>query len=348
MSDTPRSCPDCQRAGEYLDRRRFLKSVGAGAAAAMVAGTWTGRAFAEASGEKPPETVVKLLYDSLSEAQRSAVSFDWDYVDPERGLLRSHVAANWRITEPAIHSDFYTAEQQAMIRGIFEGIIDPDWHERFDKQLQDDDGGFGTRQRIAIFGSPGQGKFEFVLTGRHMTIRCDGNSADHVAFGGPIFYGHAASGLNEEPNHPGNIFWDQALAANSVFQMLDGKQQVQALIERAPEESAVGFQGSGAALSGVPVGELSGDQREHVQEVLRKLVEPYRQSDRDEAIACLRAQGGLDDCSLTFYRQGDLGDDGVWDVWRLEGPSFVWHFRGAPHVHTWVHVADDPSVQLNA
>ena len=38
----------------------------------------------------------------------------------------------------------------------------------------------------------------------------------------------------------------------------------------------------------------------------------------------------------------DLGlvFDGVWDIWQIEGPSMVWYFRGAPHVHTWVHVRD--------
>jgi len=65
-------------------------------------------------------------------------------------------------------------------------------------------------------------------------------------------------------------------------------------------------------------------------------------------VACLKAQGGLDACSLAFYAESDMGDDGVWDNWRLEGPSFVWHFRGKPHVHIWINVADDPSVELNA
>jgi len=32
----------------------------------------------------------------------------------------------------------------------------------------------------------------------------------------------------------------------------------------------------------------------------------------------------------------------VWDVWMLEGPSMVWYFRGAPHVHTWVYIAEKP------
>ncbi len=74
----------------------------------------------------------------------------------------------------------------------------------------------------------------------------------------------------------------------------------------------------------------------------------YRQSDRDEVLECLKKQGGLDHLSLAFYRQDDLGNDRVWDIWRLEGPAFVWHFRGAPHVHVWVNVADDPAVKLNA
>jgi hypothetical protein len=295
-----------------------------------------------------PESAVKRLYDSLSPEQKKAVCFDWDYVDPQRGLLRTRVAANWRITEPSIKSDFFNADQQQLVREVFEGIIHPDWHARFDKQIQDDDEGFGVNQRIAVFGAPGSGKFEFVLTGRHMTIRCDGDSADHVAFGGPIFYGHAASGFTEAPNHPGNIFWHQALAANEVFEMLDGKQREQALLKDAPRESAVGFRGKQGKLDGIPVAGLSSDQKEHVQQVLQKLIEPYRQSDRDEAVACLKAQGGLDQCHLAFYKQGDLGDDGIWDIWRLEGPAFVWHFRGSPHVHTWVNVADDPSVELNA
>jgi hypothetical protein len=169
-----------------------------------------------------------------------------------------------------------------------------------------------------------------------------------VAFGGPIFYGHAASGFNEKPDHPGNVFWPQAMAANDVFKMLDGKQQKEALLDKAPEESHVALQGSAGRLPGIPVKEMSRDQKEHLQRVLQKLIEPYRQSDRDEVLSCLMKQGGLDKVSLAFYKQEDLGNDRIWDIWRLEGPAFVWHFRGAPHVHVWVNVADDPSVKLNA
>ncbi len=339
---------DPRRLAPPVPRREFLRTAGASAAALATAGWIRPARSEEPRRRQTAETVVERLYGSLTDAQKQAVTFSWDHVHKDWGLLRTRVGANWRITEHPIHSDFYTTEQQRMIREIFEHIVHPDWVGRFDKQLKDDDDGFGTNQRIAIFGTPGSGNFEFVLTGRHMTIRCDGNSADHVAFGGPIFYGHAAGGFVEKPHHPGNVFWHQAEAANGVYKMLDGKQRKQALVKKSPAENAVAFRNADGRFLGVPVAEMSSDQKAHVQEVLRKLIEPYRQSDRDEAAACLNAQGGLDKCHLAFFQDRDLGDDGIWDVWRLEGPAFVWHFRGSPHVHTWVHLADDPSVKLNA
>ena len=70
--------------------------------------------------------------------------------------------------------------------------------------------------------------------------------------------------------------------------------------------------------------------------------------DRDEALACLKKQGRLNACKLSFHADEGTGDDGVWDNWRVEGPAFVWYFRGSPHVHVWVHVADSPDVKANA
>lgn len=328
-----------------IDRRRFMQRA---AVASAAAGMFLSAGSAEpAIGDDSAEAVVKRLYESLSTEQRQQVCFPWDHVDGERGLLRARVAANWFVTEPRVHSEFYTRAQQRLVREVFEELIQRDWIARFDKQLRDDAEGFGN-QSIAIFGEPGASKFQFVITGRHITLRCDGGSEAELAFGGPIFYGHAASGFNEKVGHPGNIFWHQAVAANTVFGMLDGKQQQIALLKRAPAENAVGFQGAEGKFPGIPVSALAADQKAHLEEVLQKLVEPYRQSDRDRVTGCLKAQGGLERCSLAFYEEGDLGNDRVWDIWRLEGPAFVWHFKGTPHVHTWVHVAENPAVKLNA
>lgn len=346
---TQRSCPDCD-SSPVLARRDFLRATAAGAAVVALGST---PLFGEdkPADAKAPETLVKKLYDSMNKDQRKEVCFPWDYQDPKLGLLRTRISNNWHITSPTIiGSEYYTKDQQEMVRAIYEGIISPEWHVKVDKQLKDDNGGkgWGTSQNIAIFGEPGSGKFELVMTGRHMTIRCDGNSTEHMAFGGPIFYGHAASGFNEKPGHPGNVYWEQALEANKVYEMLDGKQRQKAEVAKTPAESGVQFQGKDGKFPGISVSDLTSDQKEQMQKVLAKLIEPYRQSDRDEVLSCLKTQGGLDKCSLAFFTDADLGQDRVWDNWRIEGPSFVWNFRSVPHVHCWVNIADSADVKLNA
>lgn len=344
-------CPECDgHESDRVSRRQFVQAVGATAAAAsaLTAFPGTTRAADQSKADEskaPPETLVKKLYDTITPQQKEDICFDWDYRD-DRGLLRMHVANNWQITEHPIAGDFFTKEQQDIIEALFWGLYNPDWHDRIRKQLKDDADGYGKHQSIAIFGQPGSGKFEFVMTGRHLTIRCDGDSTENVAFGGPIFYGHAAQGFNEKADHPGNVFWFQAQKANALYQMFDGKQREQALISEAPKEQQVQFR-KAEERSGIPVSELSRDQRDHVRQVLTALIEPYRTGDREEAVRCLNAQGGLDKCRLAFYQSGDIGDDKVWDIWRLEGPAFVWHFRGAPHVHVWVNVASDPDVKIH-
>jgi len=336
--------------GTDFNRRDFVRVAG-GAAAVGLSGIVTpGIVLAE---EKNPsnEQLVEKLYKSLSDEQRKSVCFAWDHKDKERGLLRTHVSNNWSITDRNrlnVGGSFFTADQRDMIEAIFFGLYNPEWHDRIRKQLRDDAGGYGKQQTIAIFGEPGNGKFEFVMTGRHLTVRCDGDSEEHVAFGGPIFYGHAAQGFNEKPDHPGNVFWSQAVKANKLYEMLDGKQRKSALIETAPFEWDVELQGKQPERPGLRVSDMSADQKEHMQSVLQTMIDPYRVSDQDEVHKCLKAQGGLDECSISFFQEGDIGNDKVWDNWRLEGPSAVWYYRGAPHVHVWVNVASSPDIELNA
>ena len=352
--------------GNPIDRRKFLAVTGGAAAAATLP---TERLWATPGGTPTPtltaESHVKTLFESLTPGQREVICFAWDHVDQRRGLLRTHVSNNWHVTAHDVGADFFTDDQRAIVREIMKGIYSPEWLERIDQQLGDDGGGWESSS-IALFGDPSDGDpsqggkpFEFVMTGRHQTIRCDGNSAEHVAFGGPIFYGHDADGFNERAHHPGNVYWPQALAANELYQMLDGEQQQAALVRRGlPRESRVAFKGATdnrppnrrrrPRFQGIPVAQLSADQQENLQGVLKTLLAPYREIDRQEVRDCLEAQGGLDACHLAYYAQGDIGEDGVWDNWRLEGPSFVWHYRGAPHVHVWVNVADSPDVELNA
>lgn len=349
------SCSDCPKSDSQPKnapgRREFLaRSAGSGLALVTGLGLWAPvQAKAQPTPTSTAETAVKGLFETLTPEQKKAICFDWDHVDAKRGLLRTHVSNNWQITKPAIKSEFYTRKQQDLVHEIFKGIVSPEWYAKFLKQLKEDTGGkeWGNEQSIALFGKPGEGKFEFVMTGRHMTLRADGNTEDHVAFGGPIFYGHAGQSFNEKPHHPGNVFWHQAVMANKVFGMIDPKQQQKALVEVRPHESEVAFKGPKGTFTGIKVAELASEQKAELAKVLNGLLEPFRKDDQQEALACLKKQGGLDQCYLSFYKEGAL-EDGEWDNWRLEGPSFVWYFRGTPHVHVWVNVADSPEVKLNA
>jgi hypothetical protein len=152
-----------------------------------------------------------------------------------------------------------------------------------------------------------------------------------------MVYGHGAG--DSKKDLPGNVFYYQTLRANEVFGMLDGKQRKAALLPKAPRETAVQIRGDGTDLPGIPVALLSADQKKLVKSVMKDLLAPYRAEDAKEAMGCLSAGGGLDKMHIAFYKNDDIGSDQVWDIWRLEGPTFVWHFRGAPHVHTYVNIA---------
>lgn len=327
-----------------LDRRRFLKGAGAAALAASGLSLPPVAQAAKESKNGGAETLVKALYDSLTEEQSAKVVIPW--TDP----LRSRIENNWHILPQKVGT-FFTPDQQAMIRDIFLQIHSDEYrdevwkaylHDNRTKGAKTPEEIFGTSS-VAIFGAPGTSQFELVHTGRHCTRRCDGNSVAGTAFGGPIFYGHAAQSFNESPSHEGNAYWFQAKRANEVFEMLDGKQREQALAKKGRAErgqKTVELSGKSEGLDGIRVGDLSNDQQDHVRKVLADLLKPFRKEDREESMKYVEPQ--FDDLHLAFYQHGDIGNDKVWDVWQIEGPHMVWHFRGAPHVHTWVNIEAPP------
>ncbi len=319
-----RPCPDCETG---IDRRSFVRTVGAAAVVAAAAPLFDYRfAHAAPSPTSAAETAVGRFYQSLSDEQKKTIGFEFDHE------LRRRINANWHITKPVVSSDFYTKDQKALVNEIVKNITTADGYERLKEQTEYDDGGIEAYS-VAVFGEPGKGKFQFELTGRHLTLRADGDSVDKAAFGGPIVYGHGEESAKD------NVFHYQTKQVNEVFNALDSKQHAAALVAKAPVESSVDLQGSKGKFPGIAVSELTADQKALVEKTLKTLLGPYREEDRDEVMAILKESGGLDKLHFAFYQQGDLDNDKVWDIWRVEGPSFVWHFRGAPHVHAYVNIA---------
>jgi hypothetical protein len=317
-------CPDCD---STQTRRDFLRTAGNAALAGAAGSLLVPRAglFAAPSKTSAAETAVGRFYTSLSDSQRSAICLPFN--DP----ARHKISANWHITKPTIGEDFFSNDQRALITEIVKGITSEDGYERLVKQMEHDDGGINFYS-VAVFGKPGEGPFQWEMTGRHLTMRADGDTVDQAAFGGPIVYGHG----EEEPAD--NLFHYQTKATDEVFRALDANQAKLALIETAPSEAAVPIQGPNGNFPGIPVAELSADQRELVENTLRTLLAPYRQEDVDEVMEVLKTSGGVESLHMAYYKQDDLKSDSVWDIWRIEGPSFVWHFRGAPHVHAYINI----------
>src|SRR5438128_11315770 len=83
---------------------------------------------------------------------------------------------------------------------------------------------------------------------------------------------------------------------------------------------------------------MTKDQKHLVEKVLADLLMPFRKKDSDEAMRYIKEAGGVGSLCMSFYKNLDIGSDGVWDVWQLESPNMVRYFRGAPHVHTWVNI----------
>lgn len=311
-------CPDCQL---DISRRSFLQATAAGSLLAVTPGL-----YAAPSSSSTAETAAGRLYGSLSDDQRKTICFPFNH------QLQKRISANWHVTDPTISSDFYTDEQRRIITEIVKGVCSEDGYQRLVEQTDDDDGGL-EEYSCAIFGNPNEGKFEWELTGRHLTLRADGNSVEKAAFGGPIVYGHG----QEEPRH--NLYHYQTKQTNKVFEALDPKQREQALQDNAPRETDVALRGKDAPFAGISGSELSSDQQQLVQETLKVLLAPYREEDVKEVMTILEGLGGVDALHMAFYKQEDLNNDGMWDIWRIEGPRFVWHFRGAPHVHAYINIS---------
>ena len=125
----PRSTPSRHAAS----RRRFLAAATATAAAGLSPRLLRA---AEPTAASTAESIAQTLHASLTPAQRSKVCFAWDHVHPKFGLLRSRVGNNWNATEPELASDFYTPEQRRMVRDIFEQLVRPEWHARYDQQME--------------------------------------------------------------------------------------------------------------------------------------------------------------------------------------------------------------------
>ena len=60
-----------------------------------------------------------------------------------------------------------------------------------------------------------------------------------------------------------------------------------------------------AKLPGLSIGDMTKDQKELIEKVMKELVSPYRKEDGDEVMEIIKANGGMEKISLAFYQEGE-------------------------------------------
>jgi hypothetical protein len=342
------TCPECLRDDaqqDSVDRRRFIRVLGAGAAAAGSSALFSSRrASAEPAAEatpkqaKPAEDLIRELYATLTAEQKQELVLPFDHgggggMQPSRLRTYNSAILGRRIGQK------YSKPQQELVQRILRSILSGDEaYERITRHGKWDGSRSFEGNGAVLFGDPTKGeRFSWVFAGHHLTVRCDGNSQPGAAFGGPMYYGHSANGYSEN-----NVYFYQTKQVRSVFDALNDKQRQQAVIVGNPgdRERGIRFRPADDPVPGVVYADLNTEQQKLVQTVMRTLLEPFRKEDGDEVMELLRANGGLEEIHLAFFKDAPEGDDARWHFWRLEGPGFIWNYRVLPHVHCYVNIVD--------
>ncbi len=289
-----------------------------------------------ATTPRPAEALVRELYTSLTADQRRDAVYSWDH-----GATNDQPASRLRFYNASMGQSIgriYTPAQRELIERILRSISSGD--DGMQKLTRG--GTFDNSRSLAncgahIFGDPtGNQRFCWLFTGHHLTVRCDGNSEPDAAFGGPMYYGHSPNGYSSQ-----NIFYYQTRSVRGLYDALSGAQQQRAVLNGPPNprEGLESVQFRDHGYPGLPIGELTADQRTLVQTVMRDVLSPFRREDADEVMDLIRRNGGMERIRIAFYRDPGSTDNARWHFWRLEGPGFVWNYRVLPHVHTFVNIA---------
>jgi hypothetical protein len=343
-------CPECTDLAEgadIVDRRNFIRVVGgqaaaltaiaSGAAAPRVLGAEDAKPAKAERPAKPAEDLVRELYASLSADQKKEIVLPWDHGSeggkrlPTRMRMYNAPIAGKQVAK------VYTKPQQELVERILRAICsDEDGYRRISRNGNFDSSGSIGGCGATLFGDPAGGqKYAWVFTGHHLTVRCDGNSEEGAAFGGPMYYGHSPNGYSDK-----NVFFYQTRSVLSVYQALSEEQRKKAVVTGTPGEgeSSIRFKKT-EEQPGILFKDLKADQQELVEKVMRDVLSPYRKEDVEEVMTIVKSNGGMEKIHLAFYPDRRMKDNEPWHFWRLEGPGFVWNYRVLPHVHTFVNIS---------
>jgi hypothetical protein len=286
---------------------------------------------------QPVETLARRLYISLDESQRATTCVDYDHP-----LRQYHNRGVWGGGSSILSA--FNREQRGILTDLLYAGLSEEGRERVPEEDLTRWTGVHS-MRVLICGDPSAPPYQIILTGVHLNLRLGGKSREGAAFGGPQVYGDQRG--NERVGLPGNVYRDQFVLAQRLFRNLDTGRRKQALVEEAPVQTQIELQGRSGSFAGIPVAELGSERKAVARELVERILSTYPADDVAYARECLTANGGIDALFLSYYQHGQDGDIPEAQVFRLEGPASVFHFRGYPHVHAFLNVAMDGNAPLS-
>lgn len=197
--------------------------------------------------------------------------------------------------------------------------------------------------KVLCFGDPNEPPYQIHLSGPHLYLRIGGRSDENVAFGGAQVWGDQHG--NSTVGLPGNVYRDQLLLGQALFAGLPKPMRTAARMTKAPVQTAIDIQGPKGRFEGIPVGEMPAMSRAQVRDFITAILNSYAEPDAAYAWECIEANGGVETFHAADYdidhQGGRRAGDGASQIFRLESPAAVFHWRGEPHLHAFLNVVMD-------
>ena len=322
-------------------RRQVLKwGVGAGAVAGL---GLAGRALIPPSPSSRLEPVADLaarLYQSLDEDERAGACFDYDHPLRQYHNRGVDTGGHWAV--------LLGRESRRLLVDLVHAGLSEAGRERLTEQFYFRLPGIHAT-RLAIFGEPGRGHSQVLVTGPHLNLRLGGKNREGVAFGGPQVYGDQRG--NEEVGLPGNVYRYQLELGQRLVASLTTAERRAARHDRAPVQTLIDVQGRTGVFDGLAVAGLSATSRGLAHDMVAGILDTYAEEDAGYAWECLERNGGVDALHMADYdrdhQPGRHVAGGPSQIIRLEGPAAVFHYRGEPHLHAFLNVAMDGEQPLS-
>jgi hypothetical protein len=318
-----------------MNRRQLLKA-GAGI------GALTGLAAAARYGVLSPparrhsasmDELAAEIHADLSPAARAQACFNYDHP-----LRQVHNRGLW-LGGLTVNAATLSWNARRALTTLLRAQLSAVGFERLLSQFPTSFSGVNFLQ-LLLFGTPGHGPWQLLLSGLHLNLRVGSPSHEGTAFGGPQVYGDQRG--NDRPGLPGNVFRYQMQGAHELITGLPPAYRRAIRVAQAPPQTCIAVQGPSGRFDGLPVADLPIQSRRQAQAIVSGILENYGVAGAAYATECLARNGGIDGLHFADYgvdfQGGRHAGDNPSQIFRLEGPGAVFHFRGEPHVHAFASV----------